>query len=128
MLTDLEIEFHLTHIVPQLQQKVNAYFESQRSRSPIIIGKSFLEQRKGRQLCVKEGRRYYKLFLREGGEWGGSMSSVYAFVRKGDGAVLKASSWSKPETRTKSAIRGYINDDNVLDYFDYYGVKYAVQY
>ena len=126
MITDLEIEFHLDRLLPELQEKVQRHFNLSGERDTIIIGKNFLEQRRPRKLCYSKGPKYYKLYLLEGGEWGGTMRSVFGFVRKADGAVLRAASWSRPEVRTKTAVRGYINDENALDYFSYHGVVYAV--
>jgi len=126
MVTDLEIEFHLKELMPQLQNKVDSHFQENYIREPIIVGKTFLQQRNSRKLTLKEGRKYYKIILEEGGEWGGFIAHVFGFIRKGDGAILKAASWSKPETRTKSAIRGYITDEEAIDYFDYHGVVYAL--
>jgi len=34
--------------------------------------------------------------------------------------------WKAPQTKTKTAIRGYVTDEYPLDYVGAYGVKYAL--
>ena len=55
----------------------------------------------------------------------GSSKSVYGFVRKDDGAILKAATWKAPQTKTKSAVRGYITDDNRINTCTPYGIVYV---
>jgi hypothetical protein len=50
---------------------------------------------------------------------------IFGFVRRKDGAIFRAATFKAPETRTKTAIRGYIYDENVEDYFTDYGITYA---
>ena len=71
---------------------------------------------------VCPGRVYWKLVKAEAGHW----STVFAFVRKSDGAIFKPASWRAPFTKGPSAIRGYVNDpNNGLSSVTPYGVVYA---
>jgi len=71
---------------------------------------------------VYPGRVYWKLAKTENG----SHTSVFAFVRKSDGAIFKPASWKAPFTKGPSAIRGYVNDpNNGLSSVTAYGVVYA---
>ena len=62
------------------------------------------------------GRKYWRIW---------KDSSVYGFVRKDYGAILRAASWKAPQTKTKSAVRGYLHDEDRLSHCDAYSVKYA---
>jgi len=50
---------------------------------------------------------------------------IFGFVRRKDGAILRAATFKAPETRTKTAVRGYVYDENVEDYFTDHGITYA---
>jgi len=50
---------------------------------------------------------------------------IFGFVRRKDGAILRAATFKAPETRTKTAVRGYVYDENVEDYFTDQGITYA---
>ena len=54
---------------------------------------------------VDAGRKYWRIWKTTG-----SSKSVYGFVRKDDGAILRGATWKAPQTKTKSAVRGYITD------------------
>ena len=69
---------------------------------------------------VDAGRKYWRIWKTTG-----SSKSVYGFVRKDDGAILRAATWKAPQTKTKSAVRGYITDPNPLDYCGPYSVNYV---
>jgi|TARA_R110000824_G_scaffold8122_6_gene36838 hypothetical protein len=92
-----------------------------------VIGKSYLSETKPPLLVKKKGRTYWKLILESRSDFGGYSGTVYAFIRKSDGAVFRPSGWKKPETRTKMAIRGYITDEFAQDYFSAHGVIYDME-
>tara|TARA_R110000824_G_scaffold165209_1_gene341767 strand:+ start:80 stop:400 length:321 start_codon:yes stop_codon:yes gene_type:complete len=73
---------------------------------PVVIGHDY-------------GRKYWRIWKKDQG------TSVYGFVRKEDGAIFMPAGWKGPQTKTKTAIRGYVTDDYPLDYVGAYGVKYA---
>ena len=76
-------------------------------------------------LCVVDGRIYWRILKGHENEYGGSWTA-WGFVRKSDGAIFMAASWSRPNTKGKSAIRGYVTDsDNGMDNVSPYGVRYA---
>ena len=52
-------------------------------------------------------------------------TGIFGFVRRKDGAILRAATLKAPETRTKTAVRGYVYDENVEDYFTDQGITYA---
>tara|TARA_R100001510_G_C7641702_1_gene199301 strand:- start:874 stop:1194 length:321 start_codon:yes stop_codon:yes gene_type:complete len=66
------------------------------------------------------GGKYWRIYVQSG-----SNRSAYGFVRKDDGAILKAASWAAPQTKTKSAVRGYITDDDRTDHCTEYSIRYA---
>lgn len=73
------------------------------------------------QIGVDDGRAYWRIW-RKGG---GGSTTVFAFVRKDDGAILKPATWNAPQTKTKSAVRGYIHDADPMRCVNPYGVNYA---
>ena len=57
---------------------------------------------------------------------GGSKYSVFGFVRKEDGAILKPASWRAPFVKGPSAVRGYVTDStNGMGSVTPYGIVYA---
>ena len=42
-----------------------------------------------------------------------------------DGAIFRPATYKAPETRTKTAIRGYVYDEHPEEYFTRYGIVYA---
>ena len=68
------------------------------------------------------GRTYWRLWRDDGRGHG---KSVYGFVRKDDGAIFRATGWKGPQTKTKSAIRGYLHDTDRLTYCNGYSINYA---
>jgi hypothetical protein len=127
--SELEIEHCLEMLMPKLQKKVDDRHNvlNQGAAASMIVGKSFLSEMKPPILTKKKGRVYWKLILESRGDFGGSSSTVYGFVRRSDGAIFKAADWKKPETRTKSAIRGFVTEEYPEDYFTGYGVIYDME-
>jgi len=66
------------------------------------------------------GSKYWKIVRVDNGV------SVFGFVRKSDGAILKAATWRAPFVKGPSAIRGYVTDpNNGLSSITAYGVVHA---
>ena len=65
---------------------------------------------------VMPGRKFDKVVKSDGGR------SVYCFVRKSDGAIVKAAGWKAPEPRQYE--RGNIYRTNPLEGTNVYGVDY----
>ena len=108
--SELEIEFAFEDFVVGVKRKVAAHFADEfPSLKPCNIE-------------VKPGRSYWKIIKVDGHNGG---SSVYGFVRKADGAILKAASWKAPNTKGPSAIRGYVMQDKALEACTPYGIIYA---
>ena len=78
-----------------------------------------------KQVRVEKGRVYWKIFVDNYDEWSGQKSNIFGFVRRKDGAIFRAATYKAPETRTKTAIRGYVYDDHPEEYFGKYGIIYA---
>ena len=78
-----------------------------------------------KQVRVEKGRVYWKIFVDTYDEWSGQRSQIFGFVRRKDGAIFRAATYKAPETRTKSAIRGYVYDEHPEEYFTKYGIIYA---
>ena len=92
-----------------------------------------LRQARYKARAVK-GRVYWKIFIDTEEIATGfdidyvkgiTRSNIFGFVRRKDGAIFRAATYKAPETRTKTAIRGYISDDNPREYFTDYGIVYA---
>jgi len=108
--SEIEIEFAFDAFVAAVQQKVAAHF----SENFPTLKPSTIE--------VQPGRSYWKIVKVDGHNGG---QSVYGFVRKADGAILKAASWKAPNVKGPSAIRGYVMQDNAIDSCTPYGIIYA---
>ena len=124
--SELELEHHLEILLPKLQKKVDDNHDALylNNYTSTVIGKSFLSETKPPLLVKKRGRVYWKLILESRSDFGGYSGTVYGFVRRKDGAIFRAATWKQPETRTKTAIRGYITDEYAEDYFTSHGVVY----
>lgn len=122
--SELEIEHAVSQIVPKLQKMIDENYKKYAVES-FVVGKSFLSELKPPTLQVKKGRKYYKLVTVNNNDFGGNSESVYGFIRKVDGAIFMAATWRRPQTETKSAIRGYITEEFATDYFTPHGVVYA---
>ena len=66
---------------------------------------------------VNPGRVFDKIVTTRHGQ-----RSVYAFVRRSDGAIVKAATWKAPEPKKRE--RGNIYNDNPLAGTGVYGVNY----
>ena len=86
------------------------------------------------EVIVNKGRKYWKIMVEEDhsrdyphfkGKLSDQRTRIFGFVRRKDGAIFRAATLKAPETRTKSAIRGYVYDDHPEEYFGKYGIIYA---
>ena len=111
-----EIEWHFERFLKLIQEQQDVVSENRR----------YGEDRRVR---VEKGRVYWRIWVDEHdinlSKDSLLRSHVFGFVRIKDGAILRAATWKAPETRTKSAVRGYVYDENVTDYFHEYGIRYA---
>ena len=83
---------------------------------------------------TQKGRVYWKIFvdtheLATGFDHdypdGLIRTNIFGFVRRKDGAIFRAATYKAPETRTKTAIRGYVFDDDPSQHFTEWGITYA---
>ena len=116
--TELEVQYALERLITKLEAGILQEEVTQYN----FIHSQWIE--------VKTGRTYYRLVrVRKhiNGNFflGPEQYHTFAFVRKSDGAIFRPATKTKPETRTKSAIHGYVTDENPEQYFSFYGVLYA---
>ena len=107
--SDLEIEAAFEVFVEQINEKLEEHY---RVRFPSLTPET---------VHVQAGRAYWKLVK---GTAAGKNQSVYGFVRKSDGAILKAATWRAPYTRGNNYVRGYVMQDNAIDATTPYGIIY----
>ena len=107
--TEQEIEFGFEQFVSRVNEKISDHYTTKfPTLSPEVIG-------------VKSGRVYWKL-VRVDSE--GNPRSVYCFVRKADGAILKAATYKAPAL---NQARGFVTDaDYGLHCAGPYGVAYLI--
>ena len=89
--TKLEIEFGLEQFVERANTLVSEY---RKKNFPNLDRE---------EITVKPGRAYWKLVKN---------MTVYGFVRKSDGAILKAASWRAPYVKGNNYVRGYVTDSD----------------
>ena len=105
-----EIEYAFETFVEGVQNKLNEYYE-----------KTF-ENMKPPTVSVRGGSKYWKVVT----DQDGNGYSVFGFVRKEDGAILKPASWRAPFVKGPSAVRGYVTDSlNGMGSVTPYGIVYA---
>ena len=108
-----EIDWHFERFIGLIQK-----MQDTGDRSP-VAGLDW------KQVRVEKGRVYWKIFVDKYDEWSGRTSEIFGFVRRKDGAIFRAATLKAPETRTKTAIRGYVYDSHPEEYFGKYGIIYA---
>ena len=114
--SELEIEHELGLLLLKLQEKINISHNQNRHTGPTP------------GLTFKKGRVYWKLIKEYRYENRAQNSStVYAFIRRKDGAILRPATWKAPQLRTKNPVKGHITDEWATDYFTAYGVAYEPQ-
>ena len=79
-----------------------------------------------RDVRVEKGRKYWKILIDETDRDDRYFTStrIFGFVRRQDGAILRAANMKAPETRTKNPIRGYIWDEDAGNTFTWTGINY----
>jgi len=110
--SELEIEHAFEMLLPKIQQLLSIHYERHYKNLPVP------------EIRVTKGPKYWKLISC----WApvhGASRSVYAFIRREDGAILRPASWSTPELRVKNPVRGYVTDDHCIQWFNSTGVRYA---
>jgi len=108
--TDLEIEFHFEAFIEGIKEKVAAHFANDFP----TLKPCYIE--------VQPGSTYWKIVKVDGHNGG---QSVFGFVRKADGAILKAAGWKAPYVRGNNYVRGYVMEDDAIAKATPYGIVYA---
>ena len=77
-------------------------------------------------VVVKKGRKYWKILTtsRARTPHGITNTRIFGFVRREDGAILRAASMKAPEVRTKNPVRGYIWEETAGSTFSWLGINY----
>jgi hypothetical protein len=110
--TQEEINFGLEKFVEGVQQLKADYDEA---TCPLLV-----ESGKVDKIRVDVGRVYWKLVKHRPGT--NNHTGVYCFVRKADGAILKAANWRAPALNRP---RGFVTEpDHGLHCAGPYGVAY----
>ena len=111
-----EIEWYFYRFIQKIQQLQNAALASSLWKERAVVR-------------VKKGRVYWRIWIDvfDGfeAECEADLQRIFGFVRRKDGAIFRASTFRAPEVRTKTAIRGYVYDEDVEDYFTVHGITYA---
>ena len=108
--TQEEIEFGIEKYVEGVREKILKHYEEQLPNlTPCSVR-------------VDEGRVYCKVVKYEPGKNYGT--SVHSFIRKADGAILKAASWRAPAL---NHARGFVTEaDYGLHCANEFGVQYLI--
>ena len=107
--TQEEIDFGFEQFVHLVNEKIAKHY---REKFPTLSPR--------RVTVNSRGRVYWKLVS----EADGAHSSVYCFVRKEDGAVLKAASWKAPAL---NHARSFVTDtDHGMSGVGVYGAAYMI--
>jgi len=102
--TKLEIEFGLEQFIEKVNELINEYYKNNfPNQEPKVI-------------AIRGGRTYWKL---------ATNGRVYGFVRKSDGAILKAASWRAPYVKGNNYVRGYVTDS---DFGVHTATPYGIRY
>ena len=106
--TQEEIDFGFEKLVEGVKAKIADHYTT---RFPTLTPE---------EIEIKEGSKYWKLVKYTPGKKYGT--SVYGFVRKADGAILRAASWKAPAL---NHARGFVTDrDYGLGCTGPYGIAY----
>ena len=104
-----EIEYAFEIFVEGIQNKLNEHYAQHSNLTPPTVS-------------VRGGSKYWKVVT----DQDGNGYSVFGFVRKEDGAILKPASWRAPFVKGPSAIRGDVTDSlNGMGSVSPYGVVYV---
>ena len=110
---EIDLAFH--YFVREAQRIVSKYMDTHFPTLP----KEHIE-------VNDNGHVYWKLSrVSDSDRHGNTSRTVYAFVRKRDGAIFMPATWRAPYTKGKSAIRGYVTDEWASSVLTPHGVIYA---
>jgi len=78
------------------------------------------------EVVVTKGRKYWKIMVEtpRSSIFTGGRRRIFGFVRRKDGAILRAANMKAPEVRTKNPVRGYIWEEDAGSTFTWTGINY----
>ena len=111
--TQEELEWYMERFTALIQDHLDEHEKSQKYPDECTV-------------VVKKGRKYWKIMvetpLRAG--FTGRRTRIFGFVRREDGAILRAANMKAPEVRTKNPVRGYIWEEDAGSTFTWTGINY----
>ena len=113
--TQEELEWYMEHFASLIQICIDEH--SSRRQYPYDV-----------EIIVKKGRKYWKIMVEESWpeEIQRARTRIFGFVRREDGAILRAANMKAPEVRTKDPVRGYIWEETAGSTFSWTGINYGL--
>ena len=111
--TQEELEWYMERFKRLIQAHLNEHEKTQKYPDECTV-------------VVKKGRKYWKIMVEtsRSGVFTGRRTSIFGFVRRKDGAILRAANMKAPEVRTKNPVRGYIWEEDAGSTFTWTGINY----
>ena len=111
--TQEELEWYMEHFTTLVQNCLDEHWKT-------------LKYPYDTEVIVNKGRKYWKIMVEETREVDSrtNRTRIFGFVRREDGAILRAANMKAPETRTKNPIRGYIWEEDAGNTFSWTGINY----
>tara|TARA_R100001510_G_C7480056_1_gene92432 strand:+ start:42 stop:404 length:363 start_codon:yes stop_codon:yes gene_type:complete len=111
--TQEELEWYMERFTGFIQDHLNEHEKTQKYPDECTV-------------VVKKGRKYWKIMVEtpRSGVFSGRRTRIFGFVRRKDGAILRAANMKAPEIRTKNHVRGYIWEEDAGSTFSWTGINY----
>ena len=112
--TQEELEWYMERFTALIQDHLDEHEKSQKYPDECTV-------------VVKKGRKYWKILTetRSRARYGEvARTTIFGFVRRKDGAILRAANMKAPEVRTKNPVRGYIWEEDAGSTFTWTGINY----
>ena len=111
--TQEELEWYMERFKRLIQVHLNEHEKTQKYPDECTV-------------VVKKGRKYWKIMVEtpRSSIFTGGRRRIFGFVRRKDGAILRAANMKAPEVRTKNPVRGYIWEEDAGSTFTWTGINY----
>ena len=111
--TQEELEWYMERFKGLIQDHLDEHEKSQKYPKEYTV-------------VVKKGRKYWKILTtsRARSRHVITNTRIFGFVRREDGAILRAANMKAPEVRTKNPVRGYIWEETAGSTFSWTGINY----
>ncbi len=111
--TQEELEWYMERFKRLIQVHLNEHEKTQKYPDECTV-------------VVKKGRKYWKIMVETPlrAFFTGRRTRIFGFVRREDGAILRAANMKAPEVRTKNPVRGYIWEEDAGSTFTWTGINY----